>query len=152
MGKITVTLHLMFVRQINLRDHIKQFPRTEHHCLGDTLQWRHNGHDWVSNHQRLDYLLKLLFRHGLKKTSKLNVTGLCDGNPPLTDGFPSQRAISISWRYNGTLLFWGHFMFRVAGQRIISLCKCNVCVYIIGKALIDQTDRYRLLNIKHVSA
>ena len=43
-------------------------------------------------------------------------------------------------------------MFRVAGKRIISLCKCNACVSIIGKALIDQTDRYRLLNIKHVSA
>ena len=23
-----------------------------------------------------------------KKTSKLRVTGLCEGNPPMTDGFP----------------------------------------------------------------
>ena len=27
-----------------------------------------------------------------KKTSKLRVTGLCEGNPPVTGGFPSQRA------------------------------------------------------------
>ena len=27
-----------------------------------------------------------------KKTSKIHVTGLCEGNPPVTGGFPSQRA------------------------------------------------------------
>ena len=33
----------------------------------------------VSNHQRLDYLLNRLFRRRSKKTSKLRVTGLCEG-------------------------------------------------------------------------
>ena len=28
----------------------------------------------------------------IKKNLKLRVTGLCDGNPPVTGGFPSQRA------------------------------------------------------------
>ena len=28
------------------------------------------------------------FRHRLKKISKLRVTGLCEGNPPVTAGFP----------------------------------------------------------------
>ena len=28
------------------------------------------------------------------KTSKLRVTGLCEGNPPVTGGFPSQKASS----------------------------------------------------------
>ena len=42
----------------------------------NTLQWRHNGRDGVSNHQSRDYLLNLLFRR--KKKSKLRVTGsLC---------------------------------------------------------------------------
>ena len=45
----------------------------------------------VSNHHRLDCLLIRLSRRR-KKTSKLRVTGLCEGNPPVTGGFPLQRA------------------------------------------------------------
>ena len=67
----------------------------------NTLQWRHNEHDGVSNHRRLDCLLNRLFRCRSKKTSKLSITGLCEGNLPVTGGFPSQRAsninVSISW-------------------------------------------------------
>ena len=58
----------------------------------DSLQWRHNERDGVSNHQRLDCLLKRLFRCRSKKTPKLRITGLCEGNPPATGGFLSQRA------------------------------------------------------------
>ena len=47
-----------------------------------TLQWRHNGRDGVSNRQTRDCLLKRLFRCRSKKTSKLRVTGLCEGNSP----------------------------------------------------------------------
>ena len=56
------------------------------------LQWRHKGRDGVSNHQPHDYLLKRIFRHSWKKTSKLHVTGLCEGNSPVTGEFPAQRA------------------------------------------------------------
>ena len=56
-----------------------------------SLQRRHNGRDGVSNHNRLDFLLYCLFRRRSKKTSKLRVTGLCEGNPPVTGGFLSQR-------------------------------------------------------------
>ena len=49
----------------------------------DPLQWRHNGRDGVSNHQGLDCLLNRLFRHRLKKTSGLRVTGLCEGKSPV---------------------------------------------------------------------
>ena len=48
-----------------------------------TLQWRHNERDGVSNHQGLDCLLNRLFRCRSKKTSKLRVTGLCEGNSPV---------------------------------------------------------------------
>ena len=34
----------------------------------------------------------VFFRRRLKTTSKLHVTGLCEWNPPVTGGFPSQRA------------------------------------------------------------
>ena len=56
------------------------------------LQWRHNGHDNVSNHQPHDCLLNRLFRRRSKKTSKLRVTGLCAGNSPGAGEFPSQMA------------------------------------------------------------
>ena len=69
------------------------------------LQWRHNGHDGVSNHQPHDCLLNRLFGCRSKKTSKLRVTGLCAGNSPLTGEFPAQMAsnaenISIWWRHH----------------------------------------------------
>ena len=58
------------------------------------LEWRHNEHDGVTNHRRLDSLPKRLFVQRSKKTSKLRVTGLCEGNTSVTGGFPSQRASS----------------------------------------------------------
>ena len=70
-----------------------------------TLQWRLNECDGVSNHRPLDCVLNRLFRRRSKKTSKLRVTGLCEGNPLVTGGFPSQRAsnaknVSIWWRHH----------------------------------------------------
>ena len=47
-----------------------------------SLQWRHNGHDGVSNHQPHNCLLNRLYGRRSKKTSKLLVTGLCVGNSP----------------------------------------------------------------------
>ena len=74
-----------------------------------TLQWRHNGHDSVSNHQPHDCLLSRLLRRRSKKTSKLRITGLCVGNSPGTGGFPAQMAsnveiFSIWWRHHVDLL------------------------------------------------
>ena len=70
-----------------------------------SLQWRHNGHDSVSNHHRLYCLLNRFFRRRSKKTSKLRVTGLCEGNSPGTGEFPAQMAsnaenVSIWWRHH----------------------------------------------------
>ena len=47
------------------------------------LQWHHNEHERISNQQSRDCLLKHLFRRISKKTSKLRVTGLCEGNSPV---------------------------------------------------------------------
>ena len=57
-----------------------------------SLQWRHNERDVDSNHQPYDCLLMRLFRHKSKKTSTLCVTGLREGNSPVTGEFPTQRA------------------------------------------------------------
>ena len=73
-----------------------------------TLQWRHNGHDRVSNHQPHDCLLNRLFRHR-KKTSKLRFTGLYVGNSPGTGEFPAPMTsnaenVSIWWRHHDILV------------------------------------------------
>ena len=63
------------------------------------LQWRHNDCDGVSNHQPHAFLLNRLFRRRSKKTSKLRVTGLCEGNSPVTshaEMFPFDDVIMVS--------------------------------------------------------
>ena len=69
------------------------------------LQWRHNGHYGISNHQPHHCLLNPLFRRKWKKTSKLRITGLCAGNSPMTGEFPTQMGsnaenVSIRWRHH----------------------------------------------------
>ena len=70
-----------------------------------SLQWRHNEHDGVRNHQPHDCLFNRLFGRRSNKTSKLSVTGLCVGNWPATGELPAQRAsnaenVSIWWRHH----------------------------------------------------
>ena len=82
-----------------------------------SLRWRHNEHDGVSNHQCFDCLLDRLFRPRSKKTPKLRVTGLCEGNSPVTSEFPTQKAsnaenVSIWWRHHDSLnLNWIDWFF-----------------------------------------
>ena len=70
-----------------------------------TLQWRNNECNGVSNHQPRDCLLNHLFKPLIKETSKFRVTGLCEGNSPVTGKFPAQRAsisenVSFWWRHH----------------------------------------------------
>ena len=60
-----------------------------------TSRWRHNEHDGVSNHRRLNCLPIHLFR---QKISKLSVTSPCEGNPPVTC---DAENVSIWWRHYG---------------------------------------------------
>ena len=55
------------------------------------LQWRHNERDGASKHRRLDCLLNRSFRRRSEKTSKLRVTGLCEGNSPVAGEFPAHK-------------------------------------------------------------
>ena len=86
--------------QVGLDVTYKNRHRYEH--IHKALQWRLNEGRGVSNHRHLSHL----FRRTPGKTSKLCVTGLCEGNPPVTGGFSSQRAsdgknVSIWWRHHG---------------------------------------------------
>ena len=61
-----------------------------------------------SNRQPHDCLLNHLFRRRSGKTSKLRVTGLCEGNSSVTGEFPAKRAsnaenVSIWWRHHMVL-------------------------------------------------
>ena len=74
----------------------------------NSLWWRHNGHDGVSNHQSRHCLLSRLFGCRSKKTSKLCVTGLCAGNSPETGEFPAQMASNAE---NGPI-WWRHHVIQ----------------------------------------
>ena len=54
------------------------------------------------------WLAQPFIRAQIKETSKLRITGLCEGNSPVTGEFPSQMAnnaanVSIWWRHHGSL-------------------------------------------------
>ena len=70
------------------------------------LQWRHNGHNGVSNHQPHDCLLKRLFGRRSKRTPKLRVNSFYEGNSPVTKQrasnakmFPFDDVITISLNF-----------------------------------------------------
>ena len=92
------------------------------------LQWRHNGRHGVSNHQHHDCLLNRLFRQRSKKTSKLRVTGLCEGNSPVTGEFPTQmdsKAKNVAiMRHYATLLLKQIYIFG-------SSLPVNICWLIV---------------------
>ena len=58
------------------------------------LEWRHDGLDSVSKHKPHDCLLNRLFRRRSKKTSKLRVTGLCEGNSPGPVNSPHEWSVT----------------------------------------------------------
>ena len=75
--------------------------------LSTTHTWRTTPFQWCYNecegdwyHQRL---LRRLFRRTSKKTSKPELLALCEGNPPVTCGFPTQRASNAE-----TFYIWWH--------------------------------------------
>ena len=90
------------------------------------LPWRHNERDSVSNHQPRDCLLNRLFRRRPKKTSKLRVTGLFEGNSPVTGELPTQRSsntenVSICWRHHENLRHWEWWVYALKPSDTIML-------------------------------
>ena len=71
----------------------------------NTLQWRQNERDGVSNLRSHDCLPKRLFRCRSKKTSKLRVTGLCVGNSPVTGELSAQMASDSDYMFPGRTHF-----------------------------------------------
>ena len=97
---------------INYTNHLEWWYQQKTKQSTKSLHWCHNECDGISNHRPHDCLFRRLLRHRSKKTSKLCITGLCEGNSPVTSEFPSQRAsntgiASISWRHHLTYIFYG---------------------------------------------
>ena len=64
-----------------------------------------SGHYWIPHHICIDCLPNRVFKRRSRKTSKFHVTGLCEGNSPVTGEFPSQKASNAEnvfswWRYH----------------------------------------------------
>ena len=107
---------------------------------------RHNERDGVSNHMRLDCLFKRLFQSRSNKTSKLRGTCLCDGNPPVNGGFPTQSDSNVE---NGSI-WWRHHVFifiRVYSMELgIKLCR----FWRIWIKLVDIITNDDVIKWKHL--
>ena len=114
-----VFIDIETIHKIPANVHYKQKPTT--------LCWRYNERHGVWNHQPPDCKLSRLFRRASKKTSKLRVTGLCEGNTPVTGGFPSQRTTNVSIR-------WRHHENEQCGRR------CNLTQWTITGQTFDRLN------------
>ena len=100
-----------------------------------SLLWRHNERNGVSNHRRIDGLLNRIFRHRSDKTSKLRVTGLYEGISPVTGEFPAQRTsnaenVSIWWRHHVIQYDWVKWnRINLSEIRPKWICPCRRSVY-----------------------
>ena len=56
------------------------------------VQRRHNEHGGVSNRPGVSSVWSTFVHAHVKEISKFRIAGLCEGNPPVTGRFPSQRA------------------------------------------------------------
>ena len=73
----------VFFANVSIRSRdseLYSYSRPPSYAPAKSLLWNHIEGDGVTNHQRLDCLLGRLFRSTSKKTSKLRVAGLCEGN------------------------------------------------------------------------
>ena len=93
---IKIFMHLLCIYKVHDRSKLHQLA---------ALQWRHNERDGVSNNRLFDCLLNRSSVAESKKTSKLRVTGLCEGKSSVTNEFPGRRAtnaqnVPIWWRHH----------------------------------------------------
>ena len=95
-----------------------------------SLQWRYNERGGVPNHRRLDCFLNRLFRRRSKKISKHPVTVLCEGNSPVTGGFPSQRASNYA---ENVSIWWRHHVVDI----LLKVCSARqICINMIKKIIV----------------
>ena len=98
--------------------------------------------DGVSNHRCLYcFLFNRLFRCRSKKISKLRITALCEGNSPVTNGFPSQRASNAKSIY----IWWRH---HASTMRHIADWKVDIIKY----SQVSDFQWFRIIFMKRMTA
>ena len=81
-------------------------------------------------------LLNRLFRLRSKKTSKFRVTGLCEGNSPVTDEFPTQRASNVEmFLFDNVIMMIAHNLPAAHGPECIPM-----------RSSTGKSGRCRILN------
>ena len=96
-----------------------------------SLQWRHNGHDSVSNHQPYECLLNHLFRRRSKKTSKLRVTGLCAGNSQGPVNSPHEWPITRKmFPFDDAIMYNQWLRSKIFIDPLPQHCGSRCCLYI----------------------
>ena len=97
----------------------------------ETLQWRHNGRDCVSNHQSYDCLLNRLFRRRSEKTSKLRVTGLCVGNSPVAGEFSHKSTVRRK------MFPFDDVIMRNVSRQEYPLMRCRLDIKVLDQCVIS---------------
>ena len=114
---------------------------------------RMSKHDGESNQQRFDCLSNRLFWRRSEKTSKLRVTGLREGNSPVTDEFPAQRvsnaeSVSIWWRHHVVRqLCLGVSRLHV----VLALGEVWTGIHVLGVMAIHSIYKIRILSEGNVN-
>ena len=108
----------------NPKDLYTEFPGER------ALQWHLNECDGVSNHQPHNRSLNRFFRCRSKKTSKLHVTGLCEGNSPGTSEFPAHRASNAE----NVSIWWHHHEIFSSSTMILT---CSIPFYTFDTIILD---------------
>ena len=133
-----------------LVDRIKiySFLKYQGISLNLALQWLHNERDGVSNHLGINCLFNRFCRSRSMKASKLRVTGLYERNPPVTGGFPSQRAsytenVSIWWHHHdhyiqGAWTRWLTHSFKCILKNTNTMCVLVLAVIVETTSLIPS--------------
>ena len=100
--------------------HHPLFPASQYvHDTGTmfniTLQWCHNERDGISNRRHFDCLHGHLFSRRSKKTPQFRFTGLFEGNPSVTGGFPHNGTVTRKmFPFDGVIL--GSTVFAAAKE------------------------------------
>ena len=93
------------------------FPTDSLIHYNDVIMSVSNG---VSNQRPC--LLNRLFKVQIKKTSKLRVTGLCEGNPAVTGDFPAQGANNAQ----NISIWWRHYVLPPLNYHIVPQLQCGI--------------------------
>ena len=109
------------------------------------LHWCHNECNGFSNHRWLDCVLNRLFGCRSKKTLKVHIIGLCEGNSLVTGEFPAQKAsntenVSFWWRHHVNIVItMSANDARGQGINIVDPISMELPLFVWGKDGVNQS-------------